>query len=140
MKDLFLYFISALILLSMTACSPFRIVDYKTYSNEELGGKEPAILFVSKNYRIKSFDGDDSSYTPILAGAYGARHIYLLPGKHTIIFGWASEYGAMKGTRTVKFRVENGKYYKLTSGFDGVFKVVEQQRPENLPDSTWGLR
>ncbi len=132
-------FILFLVLL-LTACSPFRIIEYKTYDDNELGNREPAIIFVSKTYGIKSVDGREASLTPLLAGAYGGRHIYMTPGRHTITLDWGNRTITNKSSDIIEFEVSSGKYYKLTSDINGKFGIFEREKPKELPDSTWGYR
>ncbi|MCW8922730.1 MAG: hypothetical protein OQK69_03755 [Gammaproteobacteria bacterium] len=126
--------------LLVTGCSPFRIVEYKTYDDTELGNQEPAIIFVSKIYGIKSIDGREISLTPLLAGVYGGRHIYMTPGKHTITLDWGNRNITNKSSDVINFEVSSGRHYKLTSSINGEFGIFERKKPMELPDSTWGYR
>lgn len=132
------YFTTILLALFLIACSPFRIIDYKTFDNKNLKGVKPAILFVTKQYRITKFDGKAVNFTPTLVGAFGGRHIHMLPGKHSIQFGWGALHrGPSEDDDKLTFSVKENSYYSLTTDMKGVFIVEEKKRPKNIPDSSW---
>ena len=120
----------------LVGCSPMRIVDYKTFDDKEVKGQKLAILFVIKNYRITKFDGKEVDFTPVLAGAYGGRHIYMLPGRHSITFSW----GHKGPYETLKFTAKAKTYYELTSDLNGKFIIEQKKWPKTIPDSTFGYR
>ena len=122
----------------LVACSPFRIIDYSAYNPKKHKNAKPAILYVMEKYRITKFDGKEVDFTPVLVGAFGGRHIYMLPGKHSIQFGWgALHQGPSDEDTRLSFMVNKNGYYELTSDMQGNFIIEQKKRPSEIPDSSW---
>lgn len=122
----------------LVACSPFRIIDYSTYDPNKHKSAKPAVLYVMERYRITKFDDKEVDFTPVLVGAFGGRHIYMLPGKHSIQFGWgALHQGPSDKDTRLSFKATENAYYELTTDMQGNFIIEQKMRPEKIPDSSW---
>ena len=122
----------------LVACSPFRILDYSTYDPNKHKNAKPAVLYVMKNYRITKFDDKEVDFTPVLVGAFGGRHIYMLPGKHSIQFGWGRlRQGPSDEDSRLSFKVVENGYYELTTDMQGNFIIEQKKRPSEIPGSSW---
>ena len=156
MKYYFMKFLVFSIIFSCCGCAIVdRIMVYESYNDKDYNKENAALLFAGTSFSVKSIDGDNKYYYPVITpGAYGGSHIYLKPGEHEIRFGFGKELGDrriyMKEPVTLRHNFEAGNYYEFYANFD-VSAVISGKKntnvrfiiknkgkiPENLPKTGW---
>lgn len=109
----------AALLAVLAGCAPARLAIYRT----EDASAQPAVLYVSKRFSVRSVDGKTLPTCSSLVCALAPPRphplvIYLGPGMHEIRFTWRQDFSGLRyATRTpatLLFSTRSNTHYVLT--------------------------